>query len=97
MKDYSGRSIFANYFVGKEAVGGKIYFDNNGFLFKSHDLNIQTGSIRIEYSQIIRADKRMTLGIVPNGMSVFTFDNFEHKFVIYHRNSVIEYINSRIG
>lgn len=96
MKDYIGNNIFANYFRGIEAVGGKIYFDEMGLTFKPHALNIQKGETRIEYSQIVKVTKRNTLGIVPNGISIFTNDNFEHKFVIYHRNSVIEFLQSRL-
>lgn len=96
MKNYIGNSILANYFKGIEAVGGKIYFDDTGLTFKSHALNFQTGETRIEYVQIIKVVKRNTLGIIPNGMSIFTKDNYEHKFVIYHRNSVIEFLQSRL-
>lgn len=95
MKDYTGNSIFANYFKGLEAVGGKIYFNDTGLTFQSHSLNIQTGEIRIEYSQISKIAKRNTLGIVPNGISIFTKDGFEHKFVIYNRNSVIAFLQCR--
>lgn len=96
MKNYIGNSIFANYFRGLEAVGGKIYFDDTGLTFKSHPLNIQTGETRIEYAQIATITKRNTLGIVPNGISIFTKDNFEHKFVIYNRKSVITFLQNRL-
>lgn len=94
MKNYIEGKIAANYFRGAEAVGGKIYFDENGFVFKSHALNIQCGETRIEYSDIISISKRNMLGIVPNGLSLFTKDNFEHKFVINSRNNIIEFLKS---
>lgn len=96
MKDYIGNSILANYFRGIEAVGGKIEFDETGFIFRSHAFNFQTGEIRIEYKQIEKIARRNTLGIVPNGVSVFTKDHFEHKFVINNRNAVIEFLQSRV-
>lgn len=96
MKNYVGSSIAANYFRGIEAVGGKIYFDETGFVFNSHSFNIQTGETRIDYSQITSVGTRNTLGIVPNGMVVITKDKKEHKFVIYNRKCVIEFLNSRI-
>lgn len=96
MKNYIGDSIAANYFRGIEAVGGHIKFDETGLIFKSHSLNIQTGNTRIDYSQIVRIAKRNTLKIVPNGISVFTKDNFEHKFVINNRKSVIEFLQSKL-
>lgn len=90
MKDYIGQSILANYYRGIEAVGGKLFFDQTGITFKSHAINIQTGETRIEYCDIQKAQKRGLL----TGMSVFTKDGFEHKFVIYHRKDVIEFLNS---
>lgn len=93
--EYCGKSISANYFRGREAVGGKIYFDEKGFTFKSHYFNIKTGDTRIEYIQIDNVKKRNTLGIIPNGISIYTRDGLEHKFVIYNREQVIEYIQSK--
>lgn len=94
--DYSGKHIAANYFRGVEAVGGKIYFDETGLTFKSHAINIQTGETRIEYEKISEVVKRNTLGIVPNGISIFTKDGFEHKFVINNRSKVIDFLNGKI-
>lgn len=96
MKNYIVQKILANYFRGTEAVGGKIYFDELGMAFKSHAFNFQVGDTRIEYRDIVKASARNTLGLVPNGLSVFTKDGFEHKFVIYHRKDVIEFLNGRI-
>lgn len=93
MKDYSGTSILANYYRGIEAVGGKLYFDETGMTFKSHAINIQTGETRIEYRDMHKAAKR---GIIPTGMSVFTKDGFEHKFVVYHRKDVIAFLESKM-
>lgn len=90
--DYIGKSIFANYFRGIEAVGGKLYFDEQGILFRSHALNIQTGDTRICYAAMEKAQKR---GILT-GMSIFTKDGFEHKFVVYHRKRVIAFLESQI-
>ncbi|MDD3220873.1 MAG: hypothetical protein EOM34_12020 [Clostridia bacterium] len=97
MKDYCNTDILANYFRGPEAVGGKIYFDETGMTFKSHKLNIQRGETRIEYRDICKVGKRNTLGLVPNGIYVFTRDGFEHKFVIYSRKAVLEYLQSKIA
>ena len=93
MKNYIGQSILANYFRGAEAVGGKIHFDEYGMTFRSHAFNFQTGDTRIDYRDIASVGTRNTLGLVPNGLSVFTKDGFEHKFVIYHRKAVIEFLN----
>lgn len=95
--DYCNKSIAANYFMDFEAVGGKIYFDEHGFTFKPHALNIQTGDTRIEYKNISTIQKSNTLGIVPNGMLVFTKDGMKHRFVINNRKKVIEFLESKCG
>ncbi|MCH4156013.1 MAG: hypothetical protein LKF31_06890 [Muribaculaceae bacterium] len=96
MENLIGKTIQANYFRGAEAVGGHITFDATGFVFRSHSLNIQTGETRINYDEIVSISKRNTLGLVPNGLSVFTRSGFEHKFVVYHRSSIMDFLNSRI-
>ncbi|MFI3165700.1 MAG: hypothetical protein R3Y45_05410 [Bacillota bacterium] len=96
MKNYIGTSIKANLFRGIEAVGGKITFDDMGLTFKSHSCNVQTGETRIEYSQISTINKRNTLGVVPNGISIITKDNLEYNFVINSRKKVIEFLMSRL-
>ena len=93
---YIGKNIFANYFRGVEAVGGKLYFDAAGMTFKSHMFNVQTGETRIEYSRIRRVQKVNTMGLVPNGMAVFTDDGREHRFVINNRGKVIAFLESVI-
>lgn len=96
MNDYVGKSIGANYFVGAEALGGKISFDEFGLDFKPHALNIQKTEVRIEYNNIESVSKRNTMGIVPNGMLIVTKDGTEQKFVINNRGKVIEFIMSKI-
>ncbi len=96
MKNYVGTSISANLFRGLESVGGKITFDEVGLTFKSHLINVQRGETRIEYSQISTINKRNTLGIVPNGMSVITKNNIKYDFVINSREKVIEFLFSRL-
>lgn len=91
MKDYSGKTIAANYFRGIESVGGKLHFDNTGIIFKSHAFNIQRGETRIEYEDIEKAEVKGFL----TGMSVYTKDGTEHKFVVYFRKKVVAFLNSK--
>ncbi len=93
--NYVDKVILANYFRGSEAVGGKIYFDDVGLTFKSHKFNIQKGQTRIEYNQIQSVNKRNTLGIVPNGILIFTKDGTEHRFVVNNREKVIEFLRDK--
>ena len=92
MNDYTNTKIAANYFRGAEAVGGRIFFDESGMTFKSHIFNIQTGETRIAYRDIVKVSK----GIIPTGISVFDRNGFEHKFIIYHRKQVIQFLQSRM-
>ena len=88
LNDYRGQTIPANYYRGLEAVGGKLSFDDTGMTFHSHAFNIQTGEARIEYKDIDRAQTR---GLLTE-ISVFTKDGQDHRFVVYHRNDVIAYL-----
>ena len=92
MRNYQGTTIPANYYRGWEAVGGKLIFDDFGMTFNSHALNIQTGSTRIEYRDIEHA---MPKGFLT-GLSVYTKDGTEHKFVVYHRKALAEFLNSKV-
>jgi hypothetical protein len=92
MRNLIGSSIPANYFRGAEAVGGKLRFDETGMTFQSHSFNVSTGETRIEYSDILLIKERNTLGIVRNGISVFTENGFEHKFVVNGREEIIEFL-----
>lgn len=91
MKDYSGKSVFANYFRSIEAVGGKVFFDDKGLTFKSHVVNIQTGTTRIEYEEI----DHIELGPLSTSILIFTKDGKKHHFIMYHRKKIIEFLNSK--
>lgn len=92
MRNLLGTSIPANYFRGAEAVGGKLLFDETGMTFQSHGFNVSTGKTRIDYGDILLIKERNTLGIVRNGISVFTENGFEHKFVVNGREEIIEFL-----
>ena len=96
MKKFIGQSISANYFRGIEAVGGKIYFYEDRLVFKSHAFNIQRGVTEIKYKDISEVKKRMTMFFVPNGIGITTKNGFCHKFVVYERDIIIEFLNSKI-
>ena len=92
MRNLLGTSIPANYFRGAEVVGGKLLFDETGMTFQSHGFNVSTGETRIDYGEILLIKERNTLGIVRNGISVFTENGFEHKFVVNGREEIIEFL-----
>ncbi|MBJ7289726.1 hypothetical protein [Williamsia sp.] len=95
MQEFVGKRVAANYWRGRESVGGKLGFDKTGMTFDSHALNFQTGSQRIDYRDIVALEPHRTLGIVNNGLTVRTADGAEHRFVINRRRQVIDFLNAQ--
>lgn len=85
----------ANLFRGIESVGGKILFYKDKMVFKSHSFNIQTGDTIIVYSQIQSMKKVNTIGLVPNGLLITLQDGQQHKFVVYNRSEIIDFLSKR--
>ena len=92
MDIFIGSSIPANYFHGAEVVGGKLLFDKAGMTFQSHGFNVSTGETRVGYDDILHIKERNTLGIVRNGISVFTENGYKHKSVVGGREEIIEFL-----
>jgi hypothetical protein len=89
--------VAANLFRGLEGVGGKLKITNKRIYFQPHALNIQTSLLELYFEQISKAQPRSTYGIVPNGMSVFTKDGKEYRFVVWGRDRLITFINDSVG
>ncbi|GGG97058.1 hypothetical protein E2558_11090 [Staphylococcus pragensis] len=86
-------NIKANYWKGKEAVGGHVLFEDNGFKFTAHALNIQKESVFVSYDNIKEVKPYRSLGIIPNGVKVIDKDDNEHKLVVYQQKNVIQFLN----
>lgn len=86
----------ANYYRGIEAVGGTLFLNDAGIIFKPHKMNIQKGELFLNYDQMRAVETRKTLGVIPNGVIIYAKDDKQHKFVINNSKRVIEYIRSRI-
>ena len=95
--DMKNIGIPANYKRGAEYVGGHLYFDDEGLIFKPHKFNFQTSEVRINFCDIRGAEPCKTLGLVPNGLLVYTKDNKQHRFVSYSCKEVAELIRSKIS
>ena len=89
--------VAANLFRGKEAVGGRLHFEEQRMVFKSHAFNIQTGETVILYSDIADVHPRNTLGLVPNGISVILKNGVEHKVVVWNRKEIIAFLREKAG
>ncbi len=87
----------ANHFQGLESVGGKLYLTNRRVVFNSHNLNIQIHQISIPFNKIKKVEKRMSLGIVPNGLLIKTIDGKEEKFVVWGRSKWRTLIEQKVA
>lgn len=82
--EYSG---VANHFMKAESRGGYLYLTNKNLIFKPHNINVQKQSISISLNDITKVWFSMSLGIVPNGLSVETKDGQVNKFVVMQRGN----------
>jgi hypothetical protein len=74
-------SGLANHFINGEAAGGKLYLTKEKLIFKSHRLNLQNHELTIELKSVKKVERCRTLGLVPNGLKIFTEDETE-RFVV---------------
>lgn len=89
--------VAANLFRGKEAVGGRLHFEEQQMVFKSHAFNIQTGATTIIYTDIAGVHPRKTLGLVPNGISVILKTGIEYQFVVWNRKEIMAFLKEKAG
>ncbi len=89
------KKVAANYFRGSESVGGALYFYNDRIIFKSHSFNIQVGNTTLRYANMTSTEAQKNLGI-SNGLLIYTADGTAHRFVVQHRDDIMEYINKKI-
>ena len=96
MKDFTNKHINANQIHGMQTITGKLYFYEDGLAYKADSVNGSINQGKILYSDILKINKRNTLGIVPNGFSIILKDNTEYIYVVNSRNAVVEYITTKI-
>lgn len=87
----------ANLFRGLESVGGKLFLTNKQLVFKSHNINVQTGTTKLTLDRIESIDKRKTMLIVENGLLVRTINGHEFKFVVNDRNEWLKVLNESLS
>lgn len=89
--------VAANLFRGREAVGGRLHFEEQQMVFKSHAFNIQTGDTTIVYTDIAQVHPRNTMGLVPNGISVIVKNGVEYRFVVWNRKEIMAFLKEKAG
>jgi hypothetical protein len=87
----------ANHFKGLEGVGGKLYLTNKRLVFKSHKYNIQNHELSILLADLKKVDRRKTLGLINNGISIITTDGKTEKFVVEELDKWIEFIRDKVA
>ena len=96
MKDFTNKSINANCLQGLQTLTGKMYFYEDGFSFKADSVNGVINKGKTLYKDIKTVNKRNTMGIIPNGLSIVLNNGEEIVFVVSSRNEVREYMISRL-
>lgn len=90
------KSIPANVFIGRMAVGGKMMVTEKAIRFRPHRFNLVTQDMAVAISDISTVSKCKTLGIVPNGTLVTLNSGQEIRFVVNKRSRLIELITRKI-
>ncbi len=77
---------WANHFRNYEGRGGRLYLTNRSLVFQPHRFNVQNAGVVIPRSEIAGAAKSMTLGVIPNGLTVTRRDGTMERFVVSERD-----------
>mgnify|MGYP002352898173 CR=1 FL=1 len=82
----------ANLQKNIEAVGGKLYLTNQRLIFEGHKLNLQSGAVEVEISNIQSAQPAWTkllglLPIFPNSLCVYSKQGKEYRFALFGRGA----------
>ena len=86
----------ANLFRGLEGVGGKLFLTNKQLVFKSHNINVQTGTAKLTLDRIESIEKRKTMFIINNSLLVRTINGHEFKFVVNDRDEWLKVLNESL-
>jgi hypothetical protein len=80
----------ANLWRGAEAVGGRLTLSRAGLEFRAYSR--QPEPLEIPIDEIVEVRKTRTMGIIPNGLAVFTKLGLEVRFVVGDRDRFIDEI-----
>ncbi len=90
----------ANLQRGLETVGGKLYLTNFRLIFESHKFNVQSGTTKLELSNICSPSPSWTkflniIPITPNAIVVPTKQGNEFRFTTWERKNWINAIEEQ--
>lgn len=97
MKDFTNKAINANLINGLQVLQGKIYFYEDGYVYKAEGVNSVISHNKIMYDQIKYVNPKKTLGFVPNGIMICLKNGERLNYVVSNRDDVIVYFQNKIS
>ena len=96
-KDYTNQRIAANLFRSAlNSIGGQLTFYNDYMHFKSHAINFELVDMKIRYNEIAKVELiNFYLNLVTTGLKVTTKTGDEFKFVVWHRQEIKDFLDSK--
>ena len=94
--NYIGKSINANQIDGITTLTGKLYFYEEGYVFKAQSVNAIQDKPKVFYKDIEEIRLRKTLGIIPNGIIVCLKDGKCLNYVVTKRKEIVSFLNGMI-
>ena len=91
-----GKHVNANLLEGTTVMTGKIYFYEDGFVFKAQSVNGILRMPKVCYQEIVAVEERRTLGIIPNGLSIKLSGDRCLAFAVSCRNDVMRFLKFTI-
>ena len=94
MENLVEKSFYANMWEGLFVHKGKIYFEEDGFVFKT---KVIFTIPKVHYNEINSVQEANTLGIIPNGISVNYRKGQKLVLAVNNRRTVMDFLNSMIS
>ncbi len=86
----------ATLFRGIEGVGGKLLLTDKRLVFKSHQLNIQSGEKQCLLTEINKVEPKKTAKLFQNGLRIITNSGEQFDFVVYERDFWVSKIKTTL-
>lgn len=81
----------ASHRRGWETVGGRLYLTDRRLMFQPHLFNLQIEEWCVGLTEVEEVRAFLTLGFIPNGLSVVTSDG-EERFLVRDRHGWVKTI-----
>lgn len=96
MRDLTGTYVNANCRKDGNTYVGSLWFFSDSIEYKAKAVNSTISLGKIPYSNINEIEAANTLGIIPNGIIVKLKNSNELRFIVNNRNTVIEFLKSKM-